>query len=241
MLGRWATALFVLGALVTTGCSSGQSASGPAPNTIAVTGTGSALSKPDRATVRFGVTKGDPDPRKAMSSASQVSNRILAALKKTGVEDKNLQTGSVRLEQVYSYPRDKPRHLDGYSASIDLSAKTRQLEGVGDVIVAGMDAGATMLHGISFDLDDTNPARYEASASAVKDARNRAQAMAKAAGRTLGAAISIGTPQPVGGSQYRLLDYSPNYSSPLLRSSAPAIQPGELSAGDSIQVVFALE
>lgn len=209
---------------------------GPSADTIAVTGTGAALSKPDRVRVSFGVEVRDGDPRRAMQRVSQASNKLAAALRKAGIADKDLQTGSVRLDAQYDYGRGGPR-LTGYLAGIEVSARSRDLAKTGDVIVAATEAGATRVDGIAFDLDEKNPARYAASADAIRDARAKAEAMAKAAGRTLGAVVSIGTPRQTATPETMRSAY--DYAAKA--AVAPEIMPGQLSAGETVEVVFALK
>jgi uncharacterized protein YggE len=213
---------------------------GAEENRVTVTGEGTALSVPDRATLRFGVVRRDPDPRKAMSDASEASNKLVAALKKAGIAEKDLQTANVNLQAEYSNPpAGESAKITGYRATLDVVAKARDLKRIGDVIVAASDAGAGSVSGIAFELSEDNPAKYTASADAVKDARKRAEAMAKAAGRSLGEVVTMGEPQASGG-------YVPNYTSPLMDARAfgsykLAVQPGELTQTVRVTVTFALQ
>lgn len=230
-----------LAAALLAGCSSTTKVvtAGPQSDTVTVTGTGQALSKPDRATVGFGVSVTNADPRAALQQASTTAAKVNAALKKAGIADQDLQTGSVNLNPQYTYPPGGPQKLTGYQASIQVSARTKNIDKVGDVIVAGTQAGANNVSGITFDLDPSNPARYDASANAVKDAQARAAAVAKAAGRQLGAVISIGQPQEVNPSAL-LRSAAIGYSFAASPVSVP-VQPGQLTAGESVTVVFALK
>ncbi len=233
-----ACAASLLAAALLAGCTTKVVTAGPQSDTVTVTGTGQALSKPDRATVGFGVSATNADPRVALQQASTVSAKVNAALKKAGIADQDLQTGSVSLDPQYTYPRTGPPKVTGYQASIQVSARTKNIDKVGDVIVAGTQAGASTVSGITFDLDPTNPARYDASANAVKDAQARAAAVAKAAGRQLGAVISIGEPQATGSSSF---DTKSLPSGAFAAAAAVPVQPGQLTAGESVTVVFALK
>jgi uncharacterized protein YggE len=235
-------ATLALGTL--TGCTTKVVTSpGAAEDRITATGEGTALSAPDRAILRFGVLKKDADPRKAMSDASDASNGLSAALKKAGIAEKDLQTGNISLNPDYSNPRNnEPPKIVGYSASIDVVAKTPELKKIGDVIVAATDAGAVNVSGISFELAETNPAKYAAAAEAVKDARKRAEAIAKAAGKSVGDVITIGDPQSVSN------DYSMNYTKGMYSldagypgAAAAQIQPGQLREATRVTATFELQ
>lgn len=229
----------LLAAVAASGCTTKVVTAGPTADTIAVNGTGTSLSKPDRASVQFGVTASDADPRKAMSQVSAESAKLATGLKAAGIADQDLQTGSVQLSAQYRYPPNGRPVLTGYQASVSIVATTKQVDKVGDVIVAGTQAGATSVGGVTFDLSEDNPARYQASANAVGDARKRAEAMAKAAGRSLGEVVSMGQPQALN-SQAALmrgigLPFGATAGVPF------QVQPGQLTAGETVSVVFALK
>jgi uncharacterized protein YggE len=230
-------AALLVAAVALVGCTTTKVVTaGPTADTIAVNGVGTALSKPDRASVEFGVSATDSDPRKAMAGVSTASAKLTAGLKAAGIAEKDLQTGGVQLQPQYNY-RATPAKLTGYQASVNVVAKTENVDKVGDVIVAGTEAGATTVGGVSFDLSEDNPARYSASANAVADARKRAEAMAKAAGRSLGEVVSMGQPQQVQSPvAYRAIGAA--YSADAARLE---VQPGQLTAGETVNVTFALK
>lgn len=230
--------LMVVAAAALPGCTTKVVTAGPTADTIVVNGVGTALSKPDRASVEFGVSATDADPRKAMADVSAASAKLTAGLKAAGIAEKALQTGGVQLQPQYNY-RKTPAKLTGYQASVNVVAKTENVDEVGDVIIAGTQAGATTVGGVTFDLSEDNPARYSASANAVTDARKRAEAMAKAAGRSVGQVVSMGQPEALQSSE--LLRYPNTHG--MFAAAAPRldIQPGQLTAGETVSVTFALK
>ena len=71
------------------------------------------------------------------------------------------------------------------------------IERVGELLDAFVDAGATTVTGVRFDLKDRAGAEREALRMAVADARARADAIASAAGRSIDRVFRISdTPQP---------------------------------------------
>jgi uncharacterized protein len=229
--------IMLASAVVLGGCTTKVVTAGPTADTVAVDGVGTVLSKPDRASVQFGVTASDADPRKAMSQVGAASAKLVGGLKAAGVAEEDIRTGGVQLSPQYAYPPNRTPQLKGYQASVSIEAKTKKVDAVGDVIVAGTQAGATTVGGVTFDLSESNPARYQASADAVGDARKRAEAMAKAAGRSLGEVVSMGQPQalPLANNAYAVAGAA-------LHTAAPfQVQPGQLTAGETVSVVFALK
>ena len=76
--------------------------------------------------------------------------------------------------------------------------RPEQLALVGRVIDTALAAGATLITGVRHEARRTDEAEREALADAVADARSRAEAIARAAGGSLGDLIEIST-QPTRG------------------------------------------
>ena len=229
-----AVAAVMLAALATAGCSAKTGTTASSPDKVTVNGSGTALSKPDRAQLDFGVSASDPDPKTAMSKASAAAARLVTALKKAGIAEADLQTTGVTLSPRYKRVGATTR-VTGYGADYSLRATTSDLANVGDVISAGTAAGATSVSGPNFTLSDTNPTKYAALGNAVTDARAKAGTLAKAAGRSLGGVLSMTQSGQSGFAQ----DYR---SGAFFASAMPAaVQPGQLEDRASVTVVFALQ
>jgi hypothetical protein len=180
----------------------GRSATGtPAAKTITVSGNGTATSVPDRAQVSFSVNTQAKTAAGALAQSSDAATKVIAALKGAGVAAADIQTSDVSLS-----PRTTPDGLTivGYTASNSItvdSAITR----AGTLIDTAVGAGATGVSGPSLSLSDQDSLYREALKKAVADAQLKAQALADAAGLTLGAAQSIAegsaaaTPLPMAG------------------------------------------
>ncbi len=112
----------------------------------------------------------------------------------------------------------------------------RDIGKLGEVIAAANDAGANTISGPSFTIADPAPVRAEAIDKAVADARTSAEAMAKAAGKSAGAVLSlsssdIGTVGPL----YRSADIAE------AAKAAMPIEPGQLDITATVVVVFELK
>ena len=167
-------------------------ASGDPTHGITVQGTAIISLKPDMATLSLGVDAQASSAALAQSNASKAMAAVIDAVKKQGVADADLATQGINLSPMYGNqtPNGSPR-VTGYEANQSLSVKVHDLDKVGPIIDAGVAAGATSVGGVSFSLADPTAATNQARQMAVTDAHNRAQALATAAGVTLGAPISI--------------------------------------------------
>src|ERR1043166_9379066 len=110
-----------------------------APGTISVTGNGSVETQPDTATISCGVVTQGATAREAMDRNSAAMRKVIDALKKAGVADKDLQTQYVSLNPRYD---NEGRTVVGYDASNTVSAVVRKLADAGSVIDAATAAGA---------------------------------------------------------------------------------------------------
>jgi uncharacterized protein len=181
----------------------------PPPPSLAVEGNGQVRVAPDEATVRLGVVAQDASARTAQEKANRISNAILAAVEKLGVDRKDIQTSQLNLNPLYAQARPDPNsgaetepRITGYQASSSVIIRLDQLDQIGRVVDAGLAAGANQIEGVTFGLRDDRPARQRALEAAVQQARAKAQTFATALGVKLGEVLearegSIGEVQPV--------------------------------------------
>lgn len=155
---------------------------------ITVTGTGSATGVPDQAQFSFGVTTTGSTADQALEANSSVMNEVIDALRGAGVAEEDLQT-----QQVSVFPRfsEDGRSIVSWTASNSVSALVRDIEQAGEVIDAAVDAGANQISGPFLTISDTDELTKQALEGAMADAQSKAQAIADAAGVTLGGIVSI--------------------------------------------------
>ena len=182
-----------------------------APATLTVTGEASVSAAPDLATIRAGVETDGETAAAALTANSERAADMIAALRAAGVEPKDLQTGTLRLEPRYAdqsrtAPGEAPAVV-GYRAINEVMATIRDLDGLGAVIDRVVQAGANRINAIRFGLADDGALADEARRRAVTEARGRAEVLAEAAGVGLGRVLSITDggdgPQPVPGMMMR--------------------------------------
>jgi uncharacterized protein len=207
--------------------------SDPADQTrsIAVNGTGSVDAVPDRATFSFGVDVRGETASEALSAASAAVRRVTDAVKTAGVDRKDVQTQDISLSAVTS---SDGRHIDGYAASASISVRARDLDRAGALVDAAVAAGANNVYGPSLDRSDADELANKALADALADARRKAEALAAAAGGSLGQVLSINE----SGASVPPMPYAARDAATL--SSDVPIEPGTQEIQASITVVFEL-
>jgi len=180
-----------LGALLVAGCTSGGSTSAAAPaKTVTASGSGTVHATPDQADMSFGVSATNANAKKALDAASKAVAKVTTALEKAGIAKEDVQTQNVSVSPNYDYNAAKPT-ITGYSANITVQVTVKDIGKLGDVISAANAAGADNIQGPSFTLSDDSDLHGQAIDKAVADAKKRAEAMAKAAGKTVGDVVSI--------------------------------------------------
>jgi hypothetical protein len=163
-----------------------------AEHTVTVTGTGEVSVAPDVADVLIGVTVQKPTVKEAQSAAATAMNATIAAIKKDGVADKDIVTVNVSLDPVYDYGSGNsvPR-LVGQSFSNTVKVTVHDMTGLGAVIDDSITAGATVVQGVNFRLNDPKSVEAQARQLAMTDARSKADALASAAGVQVKGVASI--------------------------------------------------
>jgi hypothetical protein len=153
------------------------------------------------ATVNAGVTASGPTVKAAQDQLNSAINRVSEAVKKQGIDAKDIQTSGYSINPNYDY-RAGTGTITGYNAASNLTVKVKNIDKVNVVIDAATTAGANMLGGVSFDVADKAKAENQARSLAVAEAKAKAENAAKIAGFTLGRMVNYsedfgGQPRPV--------------------------------------------
>ena len=172
-----------------------------ASNTISMTGKGEVTVKPDIASFSVTVKEKDKDQAKAQSKATDKVNKITKYLKEQGVAEKDIKTTSFNLSPEYYWNNNK-RKQDGYVASQTITVKVRDIEKAGKLLAQMSALGASRVGSLSFKIDNPDSLKAKARAMAIKDAKEKAKALAKQLGvdiiRVVGfSESSYDRPQPI--------------------------------------------
>jgi uncharacterized protein YggE len=160
-------------------------------HTITVTGMGRVTLTPNIADLRLGVNITRPTANAARDDAAAAMTKVVAAIKKAGVADKDIQTSMLSLQPVYDYSTNGNGKLTGFQVVNIVAITVRDISIVGDLVDAAVTAGATSVDGVSFRVDNETAAEGQARTAAVADAKAKAQALATAAGVTIAGVSSI--------------------------------------------------
>lgn len=168
-----------------------------------VTGEGKATAIPDIAKVSAGIQDSGQSLTQVQDSVNKKSQALVAALKKLGIEDKDIKTTSYNISPQSDYQANPPT-ITGYQVSISYEVTIRKIDSINNALVTLTGAGANLVGGVNFDLSDEAKAKAMDAArqDAVSQAKQNAESLAKASGITLGKIINVSenqsfAPRPV--------------------------------------------
>ncbi len=160
-------------------------------HTISVTGQGKVTVVPDMATVSLGVNVERDSAKAARQAAADQMTKIVAALKALGIADEDIATAHVSLGPTYDYPTNAQPKIRGYQLQNTVTVTVRDLAKVSDVVDGAVQAGATTVNGVTFDVKDRAAAEAKARDAAVKDAKTKADTLANGLGTSIQGVASV--------------------------------------------------
>lgn len=156
-----------------------------------VSATGKATRVPDIATIRSGVVSQAATAAAALSDNAQRMTRVVAALRRAGVADRDIQTAQIQLQPQYRYAENQPPAITGYQASNSVSIRFRDVAKSGTILDALVAQGANQIDGPTLSVDAADAALDEARTDAIRRARARAELYARAAGLRVDRILTI--------------------------------------------------
>src|SRR5256885_4686363 len=155
------------------------------PNTVFVGADGKFEANPDTAVVQFNISAQEATSREAYDRASKAAEQVRQILRSNGIEPKSAEIGFFSLEPVYDYKTAK-RKLVGYRVNTNVSLKLKDFAKIASILQQLADADISSNQNLSYTLENIDSAKTKAIENAFERARQYAQAVARAAGRTLG-------------------------------------------------------
>jgi len=236
---------------------------------LRVSGTAIVRTAPEFATVRLGYESRGRRAREAKQKNDAVMRKIFAALGKSGIERKDIQTVEYRLfttwESATSF-RTVLRHVGTFgNQSISESwskptaksirvwhvtnmveVRIRKVETAADVIDAASEAGAENISNVSFSVESLHELRAQAREKACKVAREKAEQLASRLGAKLGRPVAItdGNTRfysPMSGANIVAQASSEMQAAPVASDPDSVISGGQIVVQATEEVVYSLE
>ena len=210
-----------------------------APGTITVVGEGKVTLQPDIARVNIGVETVKNTVQEASAENRTTVEAVLAVLAEQGIPEEDIQTSGFSIYSERFGPEGPLAEGDvRYRVSNNVMVTIRDLENVGTILDATIEAGANNIYGVEFLVDEPGESESEARGIAVEDARTKAAEIAELSGLQLGNVISVSEVIGMGGGYYagNFAQQARAYGG---GGGAP-IAPGQLEMVMQLQIVFAI-
>ena len=203
-----------------------------------VAASGEVTRVPDIAVISTGVVTRAATATAAIQQNATRMERVRAALKRAGIEDKDIQTSSINLNPEYVYAERQPPRLTGYTASNQVSVRFRDIRKTGEILDALVAEGANQINGPSLTIDKPEQALDEARLKAIANGRARADLYARALGMRVTRLLSV---SESGG--YAVPPPMPMYAraEAMSADASTKIDPGEQKVQVSVAMSFELQ
>ncbi|WP_304622565.1 SIMPL domain-containing protein [Phyllobacterium lublinensis] len=193
---------------------------------ITVTGEGEAAAAPDMAILSLVVLQEKPTAREALTANNEAMTKVLDAMKKAGIAERDLQTSGFSIDPRYVYPENKDNtqppqapKIVGYAVSNSLTVRVRDLKKVGEILDQSVTLGVNQGGNLTFTNDKPEAVVEEARKKAVANALAKAKTLTEAAGVGLGNVIEISeqsfSPRPMPMGQAKMMAAAPADSVPV--------------------------
>ena len=199
-----------------------------APHTRSVT------LNPDIAQVTLAVETRHRSLSQAVEENNRLAQQVMEALRQGGVAAEDLRTANFSVYQDRSRDPQGNLVLGPYQVTNQVVVTVRDLERLGQLLEAALQAGANRIDGLTFGAAEQQQALLQARLAAVEDAQTQAQAIAQAAGVRIVGIQSItfsgATPPP-----------APVYRAAMAEAQAVPVNPGTLTFQATVTIVYIIE
>ena len=226
------------------GCGSTGAASPsaePVPE-ITVSASSTVRLTPDKATVSFGVTTREDTAELAQSKNSEAVRNVMDVLTARGIEEKSIRTDSYNMYPQYDWSEGGEQRIIGYMVTTSMSVRDRDIEELGTLLSACVAAGINSVDNVSFLCSGYDEAYHQALARAVELSREKAEALAAAAGKKLGDPLSITEGWQDSSARYaKTVNAAAFRAEEAMDAVAPSFQPGETEIIANVTVSYRMQ
>ena len=208
---------------------------------ITVTGQAEILVVPDEAVFSMTAATVDKDILKAQARNDEVVKKILALARTYGIPANLVQTSQITLEEKYSDEEAtrKPRVFVGYEVEKRIAIVLRDVSKADELLADIFKSGITRISGVEFRTTQIRKHKDQARAMAIKAAQEKASALAREIGQSIGKAYKI-TEEGFSSDRSRSNNFSTAISGSFSESES-TIALGQISVTASVTVSFELK
>jgi len=203
---------------------------------IVVQGSGKAYATPNVAKYTVSVSTGpQASAEVALKKLSELSGPIVSAVKKEGVEEKDIATTNLSINPQYDFTSGR-QILRGFEASESLELTIRDLDKIGSILSTATGEGVNAAGGLNFQVDDIEKVRLEAQKKAIEDAKQKAEELSDALGVGLGRVKNFSA----GDAGSQPMPYFAKAGDAVSSEAAPVVPAGTQEVQVNVSVTFEL-
>ncbi|WP_240337114.1 SIMPL domain-containing protein [Rufibacter psychrotolerans] len=231
---------FVFAMLLSFSSSLGYAQQHPLPPLVNTSGLGEVKVQPDQLTFRVGVEIREKTLDETRKAADQRTAALISFLKKSGIDDKDVQTENLSVYPIYSGPEYGQTAPQSFQATRTISVTLKKLNRFDELMTGLYKAGANRVDGITYETTQLKKHQEEARRKAVQDAKQKAVLLASELGSKVGRPYQInesgnGGPRPVLYAKAAMREMS------AMDAGGPTIALGEITITSTVEVSFLLE
>ena len=241
-LAMAAAAVLVLGAAGCAGAAgqTAQTQTETGDNQITVTGKSCVNVVPDMAKIVFAVNTEGVSAEDTQKENTEKMNQVIETLKSMNIDEKCIRTSDYTMYPQYDYGYGNSQQIIGYQVGATLTVSDQKIEDVGTILTKGVKAGINSVSEISYSSSKYDEIYQEALKQAVDASNVKAEALAKASGKTLGSIKMVMEGYEDESSRY----YQTNSMISGMtkdQESMVSIQPGEQAVRAEVNVTYELK
>lgn len=146
---------------------------------------------PDIAKIQLGYSVEKKTVAEAQKDNSDKMNSVINKLKKDlKIDTKDIKTANYNITPQYDWNNGK-QTLRGYSVNQDANVKVRDLNKISKILELAGTEGLNQIGNLSFEIDNPEKLKQQAREDALKQAKEKAETLAKIAGVNLGKVVSF--------------------------------------------------
>lgn len=204
---------------------------------IIVQAEGVEYTLPDQVTLSMTLENVSPHLSKARDNVERRSEQLLRSIRKFNLDDNDIEAGQVRIQPEYRWENNKRVQI-GTKVSRSMQFHIRDLSIYPDVLDEVFSAKVDSMAQVIFSHSQAEALQQRSLAKAVKNAKEKAELMARQLGQKVGKAYMIeesgaGRPMPVARKEVMMMaDAGPQPQGDY--------QPGEVAFRSQVRIVFYL-
>jgi uncharacterized protein YggE len=202
--------------------------------TLSVSGSAVIQMKPDMATITVGYMNEATEAGLAQRNNAEVMNAVIEALKKAGIEEKDMQTKNFSIHPLYQYEENRTPYIRGYQATYWLGVTVYDVKRTGEIIDIAFQQKANQFQGIVFDVKDKDSIKMNGIEVAMKDARKKAEKALSAENETIKRMLKVN----VDSAFPTTYEINPPRQDMKEGASTPQIMEGSLTYTVTVQVEY---